>query len=1124
MSTKMRAVKVRSRFLRSTRLDTLDEEELLDGFVLHETGEKILARVIDDIQSGAQRAFTWTGAYGSGKSTFALYLTKLLSTKPKYRDGLRPRTKGGAYAFKRLVSKLSGDKKPWLVITIVGEKNNVEDTLRLEFSRVTGLDFSPDTSIIETINATLDFASKKYAGLLVIIDEMGRHLEHASEGSKSLHALQEIAEIFGRSAFPAGFVGLLHQAIHDYLPRTDRLQRQEWEKINGRFTDLLFGLSIEESILLVSSAISGRQPTDEDRDLISLCCGSLGTGRLALNKKMPRHLEGALPLHPYTSTLLCLISRQRFGQNERSLFSFLASNEPAGLQEYARNENDDLPKYYTANMLFDYLQINLGRSIAAVEGLGQRWSDAEECVIRAEQIDHIAEAVVKVISIVEIFGRSINLVATQQLLITSLPHFSEHEVVSALRLSQEKSIVEYRQFKGGYGLTLGSDIDLDAELAKLRANMSVNDIDIDFGSFANLKPVVAKQHYHKTGTQRYFDTRITSLSRLNEEKLSPLDPFFDGAFLLFLNDDGRAVSGLISEEDAKGLVGWEAEERPILISVVEETQRLYEQALELSAIKRLSKDLVELQNDKVARRRLASMAQDAETELINRVILVVQQQNWLVRQYESINTHNLSAAASSIADTSFYQCPPIFNELVNRHKPSAAAIKARRILMNLMASDGEKPNLGIEKSPPELGIYLSIIQRNNLYPAVRENDPKGGGRSPHYNALFERAEGLLKASDGNQIVRVDEILSAWALPPFGVRMGVAPLLLMSFLLEKSDHIAPYVDGRFVVEFDDLFIERLSRVPKTISLRWAALDGPKRGLVKALNQLISDKLSVETSGTALDVARQLVHFAFKLPEFSKSYRGGNYLIQLSDETLAFRAELLLADDPLKLLFEKLPKVFGLDLKAKKSIAAYLDKISTAIDELQAVYPALISDLRRHIEIEFPANDIKDRIGSIRTLAKGLQAKTFDPSYDRFISALASDADVEKWVESISGRAIHKPVNRWLDSDITEAKVQLVNLANRFRAILELEHDAGGNVVSVGTRTGSGSVRTSHRMILADRNSSEIKTASKKLRKYISEQGLSSDEQIAALTKALQDLVKEQEPITGSSHKTKKGQQP
>ena len=172
------------------------------------------------------------------------------------------------------------------------------------------------------------------------------------------------------------------------------------------------------------------------------------------------------------------------------------------------------------------------------------------------------------------------------------------------------------------------------------------------------------------------------------------------------------------------------------MSVVEEPQRLYEQALELSAIKRLSRELFELQSDKVARRRLASMAQDAESELIKRVMAVLHQQDWIVGLNVGIGTKNLSAAASIVADSAFFKCPPIFNELVNRHKPSAAANKARRTLMNLMESAEGKPNLGIEKSPPELGIYLSVIQRNCLYPATGTDFQEGRERPINFNALF----------------------------------------------------------------------------------------------------------------------------------------------------------------------------------------------------------------------------------------------------------------------------------------------------------------------------------------------------------------------------------------------------
>jgi len=104
VSNLSRKVKVKARFLRSTRLDNnFDARQLIDGFVLHQSGERIIQRVITEFISGDQRAFTWTGAYGSGKSTLGLYLSMLLSTSPMERHTLKPPR--SAAAFNR-VSKL----------------------------------------------------------------------------------------------------------------------------------------------------------------------------------------------------------------------------------------------------------------------------------------------------------------------------------------------------------------------------------------------------------------------------------------------------------------------------------------------------------------------------------------------------------------------------------------------------------------------------------------------------------------------------------------------------------------------------------------------------------------------------------------------------------------------------------------------------------------------------------------------------------------------------------------------------------------------------------------------------------------------------------------------------------
>ena len=130
----------------------------MDGFVLHETGQKILSRVIEDVQNANQRAFTWTGAYGSGKSTLALYLKLLLETQPNERSALKP--KGGAVAFKRLTAKIQNEKKPWLTLSIVGQKENLEDTLKEYFSDISEDPVKPDATIGEVLDALIEYSAQ----------------------------------------------------------------------------------------------------------------------------------------------------------------------------------------------------------------------------------------------------------------------------------------------------------------------------------------------------------------------------------------------------------------------------------------------------------------------------------------------------------------------------------------------------------------------------------------------------------------------------------------------------------------------------------------------------------------------------------------------------------------------------------------------------------------------------------------------------------------------------------------------------------------------------------------------------------------------------------------------------
>ena len=104
-----------------------------------------------------------------------------------------------------------------------------------------------------------------------------------------------------------------------------------------------------------------------------------------VNKIYVNTLAKCNPIHPLVTLLLNPISRQRFGQNERSIFSFLNSGEPNGFLYFLQNRNNK-NEIYTLDKLFDYLQVNLEPSIL-VSNIAQAWSEASVSIRRAESLD-----------------------------------------------------------------------------------------------------------------------------------------------------------------------------------------------------------------------------------------------------------------------------------------------------------------------------------------------------------------------------------------------------------------------------------------------------------------------------------------------------------------------------------------------------------------------------------------------------------------------------------------------------------------------------------------------------------------------------------------------------------------
>ncbi|MXY46319.1 MAG: hypothetical protein F4Y44_04900 [Chloroflexi bacterium] len=348
--------------------------------------------------------------------------------------------------------------------------------------------------------------SRKRGGLLVIIDEMGKFLESAAYDGTDIYFFQQLAELASRSSNRLIVVGALHQAFEEYTNRLSHEIRDEWAKIQGRFIDLPIDVSSYEQLSLLSRAIEFDEPSHDISQL------AYGVSDLTQGRVPTEILENCWPLHPMVACLLGPISRRRFGQNQRSLFGFLNSAEPAGFQDFLRNAESH--HLCSTPRLWDYLRLNMEPSIMASSD-GHRWGMAMDAIerCRAKGGEDLHIQLLQTIALLDLFGERSGVSATKRGICLALSNeFDSDAVKSGLSDLQKWAMVIYRDFSGSYGIYEGSDFDMDDALDSAYRSISPDFQSI--GQLGELKPVFAKRHYHQFGSLRWYDAIVSTLTDL----------------------------------------------------------------------------------------------------------------------------------------------------------------------------------------------------------------------------------------------------------------------------------------------------------------------------------------------------------------------------------------------------------------------------------------------------------------------------------------------------------------------------------------------------------------------------------------------------------------------------------
>lgn len=1050
-------------------------EGVLGHYVLTPNGLRAIRRILNAVAAGSGGAWTITGPFGTGKSAFCLYLTHLLAppsdsltsdavsrlrqadseladavfTTSRSRLGFVPLAVSGTrepFAAAIIRALASADK----ISSLPGGRAIQADIKRLSRALPTGARSSVAIiAVLERLIAAFAKAPRRLRGIVLILDELGKLLEHASSNpdESDVFLLQQLAELASRSGGRLLLITVLHQDFRAYASTLPPLERAEWEKIRGRYEDILFEEPAGELLRFVALAWSELRCLEgvsfppvvvrSMRELgPTLWRYDLAPAGLSQREGL-KLLQDCCPLHPLVAVLLGLVFR-RIGQNERSAITFLASEEPLALRAWVKRK-PPARKLFDIGDLYEYLLASLGNGLLHTPDAG-RWAEALEAEARHPSLSSNAVSVLRAVALLGICSRWYPVRPSRDVLCYALvDRVSPDELDEALAELCAASVVVRREHNAAYAIWEGSDIDIEARLYEGRDRIGRTSATATLLRKHHwMRPILARRHSFATGTLRFFRVEFCQADDLQSAADDDLAEH-DGRILVVLP---RASRGASTYTTLKRLGP------RTLVRVLTPDERLGELALLLAAINWVWRNTPELSGDATARRELCARRMEVEKELDSRVGeflrgAELRKGQWLYngRSVSISDGRALNRRLSDICDAVFHAAPRIDNEIINRQELSSSAAAARRNLIERMIDQNGEESLGLEGNPPERSIYRSLLSDEGLglhrrhrgvwgfrVPPPSHRDHSGSGF-----VLFEAIKRFLAESEETPRP-VSELFDLLRQPPFGLRDGPIPVLICAALLAREADVALYRQGQFQPSLSSALFQDLIKRPADFAVRQLRISGVRSEVFDKLGSLLGhiDVAKQNAKQQVLTIARLLIRFTRSLPEHTQKTDG------LSARTRGVRAVLLTAKEPETMLLADLPQAVDVrpfktsDRRRSDDVETYVSRLRKAIVELRDCFPKLTASVWQSVGQAFSVGTEAFNIrAALRDRASALAEFAVERDMRMLIERMLEDsASDEAWLDGVASLLAERLPSKWRDEDLAHFGIRLRQFVRRF----------------------------------------------------------------------------------------------
>lgn len=963
-----------------------------------QNAQRVFGQIVNNYLSGIH-CFNIVGAYGTGKSAFLWAFQQTLKKKHEYFKTEIGFKNVKSFRFERFIGQYASLKETFARHFITD--GNSETTTKY---------------ILLAIELQYRELAKKGIALVLVIDEFGKFLEYAAKESPEdeLYFIQELAEYINDPSRDLMLVTTVHQDLSAYAVSLGKTQRQEWEKVKGRLKELTFNEPVEQLLMLAAQQLTALpHPT---------------VANPATNAKLFEAIEKAqaFPLRDYftlemqqqlwpldlLSAAVLVQALQRYGQNERSLFSFLRSNDYLGLEQQAVQGT-----YYNISLVYDYLSFHYYSLLTS------RYNPhfAQWAIIRStlEQVEkylneetalETAKQLIKAIGLLSIFAPAGAEISNEFLEVYTQTSLGLPTAAPILKVLQQHKLVRFVPHKNSFILFEGTDLDIEVAIDEAGTLVEqVTDVAKRLREFFAFPYIAAKQISFERGTPRIFEVRMTD-DVLLEEPRGEVDGFVNLIFSDTLTIDKlqQTVGG---RNDA------------VLYGIYQRSGEIKKLIREIDKVRKVREENL---NDKVARRELNSILDHQEALLRHYVIDSLYAKDgaiaWFFNGPVPVNfegRRSFNRCLSAIANYVYPLTPVYRSELVNKTKLSSPIQTARKNFMRALFENWQQPDLGFadKKYPPEKTIYLSLLQETGIHQIINGGYALTAPIDPSFQALWQACEDFLQRTQEGPL-KISDLMQTLLRKPFKLKQGFVDFWVPLFLFTKRHEFALYGEqGKYIPELRLEVVDLFSKSPGQYAVKAFALVPEKLALFNDYRELLQLNPAERVSNEGfIESIKPFLTFYKSLPVYAQRTRN------LPVAAQRLRESIVTARDPEAAFFEKFPGALGFNLPELQRDAAtrerYVQTLQENIARLRQAYPALLVRLEEFISslVVGKAVDFETYKQRLQERFKGLDKQRLPADLRVFQERIMSKLDDrESWLNSMANCLLSKSLAGFEDAD-------------------------------------------------------------------------------------------------------------